>query len=60
MMLIVDWHRFTDWLNGSFLQPDITTDAKSHCAWKTNNQCRDSLLYKGSKDDKGLELEVTG
>jgi hypothetical protein len=22
--------------------------------------CRDSLLYKGSKDDKGFELEVTG
>jgi len=22
--------------------------------------CRDSLLYKGSEDDEGLELEVTG
>ena len=23
-------------------------------------RCHDSLLYKGSKDDDGLELEVTG
>jgi len=22
--------------------------------------CHNSLLYKGSKDDEGLELEVTG
>ena len=24
------------------------------------DRCRDSLLYKGSEDDEGLELEVTG
>jgi hypothetical protein len=26
----------------------------------TTGWCCDSLLYKGSEDDKGLELEVTG
>jgi hypothetical protein len=36
-MLIADRHGFTDWLDGSFPQPDIITDAKGHHAWKTND-----------------------
>ena len=37
MSLITDHHGFTDWLDGSFLQLDISTDAKGHRAWRTNN-----------------------
>jgi len=37
MTLIADCHGFTDWLNGSFPQPDITTNVKGHCAWRTND-----------------------
>jgi len=32
MTLIADRHGFTDWLDGSFPQPDVTTDAKGHRA----------------------------
>jgi hypothetical protein len=37
MTLIADRHSFTDWLDGSFPQPDVTTDAKGHHAWRTND-----------------------
>jgi len=37
MTLITNCHGFTDWLDSSFPQPDITTNTKGHHAWRTND-----------------------
>jgi len=46
MTLIADRHGSTDWLDGSFPQPDIMTDAKSHHAWKTNDQSLKAFMLQ--------------
>jgi hypothetical protein len=37
MSLITDYHSFTNWLNGSFLQLNISANTKGHYAWRTND-----------------------
>jgi hypothetical protein len=44
--LIADCHGFTNWLNGSFPQPNITADAKGHHAWRTNNQSLKAFMLQ--------------
>jgi len=44
--------------DGQLIKEDIAPVARQSSA--TEATCRDSLLYKGSEDDVGLGLEVTG
>ena len=37
MTLIANRHGLADWLDGSFLQPDVTTNPKGHHIWKVND-----------------------
>ena len=46
MTLIADRHGFTDWLDGSFPQPDVTIDAKGHRAWKTNDRSLKAFMLQ--------------
>ncbi len=38
LTLIADRHNFSDWLDGSFPQPDVTADPKGHRFWKANDR----------------------
>ena len=46
MSLIADRHGFTDWLDGSFPQPDVTIDAKGHRTWKTNDRSLKAFILQ--------------
>ena len=62
--------RYKDSIKGITLDSSIDPDQapcpgceagkQTRLPFPTSRKCRDSLLYKGSEDDDGLGVEVTG
>jgi hypothetical protein len=46
MTLIADRQGLADWLDGTFPQPDITTDPKGHRIWKVNDRSLKAFILQ--------------
>ncbi len=56
MTLLADRQGFTDWLQGLFPQPDVTSDPKGHRIWQINDRSLKAFILQhvSRADDKGV------
>jgi hypothetical protein len=56
MTLLADRQGFTDWLQGLFPQPDVTSDPTGHRIWQINDRSLKAFILQhvSRADDKGV------